>query len=64
MVNSSQASFRRKTTAEKSFDDWKAELIEKAEAKTRNNPGNKAGKDEDLDDKGIQDIYAKLFPNG
>lgn len=49
---------------EKSFIDWRAELIERAEAKTGNKAGNKTGKDEDLDDKGIQDIIGKLFPNG
>lgn len=46
---------------EKSFNDWKAELIEKAEAKTRNKTGRKAGRDEDLDDKGIQAIINKVF---
>ena len=50
--------------SEKSFDNWKAELIEKAEAMTGNKPGNKAGKDEDLDDNGIQAIMNKVFTNG
>ncbi len=48
--------------SEKSFDDWKADLIGSTEARTGNKPGKKAGRDEDLDDKGIQDIYAALFP--
>lgn len=47
---------------EKSFNDWKADLISSAEAKIGSKTGKKAGRDEDLDDKGIQDIYAKLFP--
>ncbi len=46
--------------SEKSFDDWKADLLVAARTKT----GKKTGGDYDLDDKGIQDIYAKLFPNG
>lgn len=46
--------------SDKSFNDWKAQLIGSAEAKT----GKKASGDYDLDDKGIQDIYAKLFHNG
>jgi hypothetical protein len=45
--------------SEKSFDDWKAELLSTAAAKT----GKKtAGSDFDLDDKGIQNIIGKLFP--
>ena len=49
---------------EKSFNKWRADLKEYAETMIGNKAGNKAGRDEDLDDKGIQDIYAKLFPNG
>lgn len=48
----------------KSFNDWRAELKEYVEIKIGSKTGKKAGRDEDLDDKGIQDIYAKLFPNG
>lgn len=46
--------------SEKSFDDWKADLLGAARTKA----GNKASSDHDLDDKGIQDIYTKLFPGG
>jgi hypothetical protein len=49
---------------EKSFNDWRAELKKYAEAKIGSKTVKKAGRDEDLDDKGIQDIYAKLFPGG
>ena len=44
--------------SDKSFNDWKAQIL--GDTKT----GKKAGGDYDLDEKGIQDIYAKLFPNG
>lgn len=48
--------------SEKSFNDWKAGLMggTKEDKKT----GKKTGSDFDLDDKGIRDIYAKLFPDG
>ena len=46
--------------SDKSFDDWKAEILGKAST-----PGKKtAGRDFDLDDKGIQNIIGKLFPDG
>lgn len=49
---------------EKSFNKWRADLKEHAETMIGSKTGKKVGRDEDLDDKGIQDIYAKLFPNG
>lgn len=46
--------------SEKSFDEWRAQLIGSAAAKT----GKKAGSDQDLDDKGIQAIIDNVFKNG
>lgn len=44
--------------SDKSFNDWKDEVMGSAVSKT----GRKtAGSDNDLDDKGIQDIIGKLF---
>lgn len=49
---------------EKSFNDWRADLRSYAEAKIGNKTGRKAGRDEDLDDDGIQAIMNKVFKNG
>lgn len=46
--------------SDKSFSDWKADLLGTVTTKA----GKKTGGDYDLDDKGIQGIIDKLFTNG
>lgn len=46
--------------SEKSFDDWKADLLGAARTKT----GKKTGGDYDLDEKRAQEIIDNLFPGG
>lgn len=46
--------------SDKSFNDWKAEIL----GGTKAAGSKKAGSDFDLDDKGIQNIIGKLFPDG
>lgn len=50
------------TDPNKSFKDWKAEVLGRAGTSAA---GKKtAGSDFDLDEKGIKDIIGKLFPDG
>lgn len=46
--------------SEKSFNDWKAEIL----GRTSTTGRKTAGSDFDLDEKGIQNIIGKLFPDG
>ena len=46
--------------SQKSFADWKAEILSKSEAKSKK---KQRGSDNDLDESGINNIMSELFPS-